>query len=71
MEMKSMPELNFGLSWSQIFNISVSEILENLKSVWLFSDRNVSKETFETPISDAYFGPIWEKKLLKPFAISM
>ena len=58
LEMKSMPELNFALSWSKRINISVSEILENLKSFRLFSDRNVSKETFETPISDANFGPI-------------
>ena len=45
-----MPELNFGLSWSHILKMSVSEILEKLKSVGFLSDRNYSNETFEAPI---------------------
>ena len=52
-----MPELNFGLSWSHILKMSVSEILEKLKSVGFLSDRNYSNETFEAPISEAKFGP--------------
>ena len=53
-----MPELSFGFSCLHIFKISTSDILENSKLTELFSVRNVSNETSDSPISEARFGPI-------------
>ena len=69
-EIKSAPELNFGFNCLHIFRISISEILENSKFIGLHSDKNSSYVKSEASISVASLGPIWEKKLLKPFAIS-
>ena len=70
LEMKSTPELNFGLSLSHTLRISVSDIFENTKFTGLLSDKKDSNATLELPIFDAKLGPTPEKKLLNPFAIS-
>ena len=70
LEIKSTPELNFGLSLSHVLKIYVSEILENSKFTGLLSDKKASKAILELPIFDAKLGPTPEKKLLNPFAIS-
>ena len=68
-DMKSAPELIFGLSCRQISKISISDILENLNETGLLSGRKLSKFTSEFSISDASLGPIPVKKVLNPFAI--
>ena len=70
-DMKSVPELNLGLSCLQIFKMSVSDILKKSKFTGLLSDKKLSNGTFEDPISEAKFGPTSEKKELNPFAISI
>ena len=57
LEIKSTPELNFGLSLSHVFKISVSEILENSKFTGLLSGKKVSKEVFAFSILEAKVGP--------------
>ena len=57
LEIKSTPELNFGLSLSHVFKISVSKILENSKFTVLLSDQKALKEVFAFPISEAKVGP--------------
>ena len=68
--MKSAPVLIFGFSKSHIFNISVSEILENSKSLSFLLARKFVKQVSVDGISEASFGPICEKKVLNPLAIS-
>ena len=69
-DIKSAPELTFGLSWLQILRISTSEIFENWKEFGFLSVKKLSKFLSDAPISEASFGPIPAKKVLKPFAIS-
>ena len=69
-DIKSIPELFLGFNFEQIYKISVSEILENSKLIGVLDGKYLSKFASDGGILEASFGPIWEKKLLKPFEIS-
>ena len=55
MDIKSGPELVFGFNKSHILNISVSDILENSKSIGFLPDRKLLKLVSVEGISDASF----------------